>query len=164
MYDSGRGRRTENPSTDKAPFQDLTFTRLPQFLHQQQNMANARPCLAQLSRSCLTLRSRSALIYPGGILQPFFQARHASTPAKKTGSGGNKQMNKKKGEATKKKKKARSTYLQYDMKDADQFSLCDAMRYENLPLFFAGFKLIQTDIFELLKLGGHLRRPSTNLL
>lgn len=40
----------------------------------------------------------------------------------------NSQKNKKKG-AEVKKKKARTTYKQYDMKDAEQFSLCDAMRY-----------------------------------
>jgi large subunit ribosomal protein L1 len=37
--------------------------------------------------------------------------------------------NKKKGEEPKKKKKQRTTYKLYDMKDAEMFSLCDAMRY-----------------------------------
>jgi large subunit ribosomal protein L1 len=31
--------------------------------------------------------------------------------------------------ATKRKKNARTTFHQYDLKDADQFALCDAMRY-----------------------------------
>lgn len=35
----------------------------------------------------------------------------------------------KKKEADKKKRKPRTTYKQYDMKDTEQFSLCDAMRF-----------------------------------
>lgn len=45
-------------------------------------------------------------------------------------SSSNPQKNKKKGEDTKKKKKTRSTYRQYDQKELEQFSLCDAMRYD----------------------------------
>ncbi|RFU35309.1 hypothetical protein B7463_g1064, partial [Scytalidium lignicola] len=41
----------------------------------------------------------------------------------------NPQKNKKKGDAGKKKKKLSTMYKQYDLKDMDQFSLCDAMRY-----------------------------------
>jgi len=44
------------------------------------------------------------------------------------GKGMNPMKNKKKGEETKKKKKVRTVYKQYDLKDADMFSLCDAMR------------------------------------
>jgi len=43
--------------------------------------------------------------------------------------GQNPQKNKKKGESTKKKRKPRTSYVQYDLKDAEMFSLCDAMRY-----------------------------------
>jgi large subunit ribosomal protein L1 len=41
----------------------------------------------------------------------------------------NPQKNKKKGEEPKKKKKARTAYKTYDMKDAETFSLLDAMRH-----------------------------------
>lgn len=34
----------------------------------------------------------------------------------------------------KKKKKKHSMFKQYDLKDAEQFSLCDAMRFELLSL------------------------------
>jgi large subunit ribosomal protein L1 len=43
--------------------------------------------------------------------------------------GGNPQKNKKKGAAETKKRKARTTYIEYDLRDAEKFSLCDAMRY-----------------------------------
>jgi hypothetical protein len=41
----------------------------------------------------------------------------------------NPQKNKKKGVAETKKRKARTTYIQYDLREAEKFSLCDAMRY-----------------------------------
>jgi len=47
----------------------------------------------------------------------------------KAAQGSNPQKNKLKGEETKKKKKPRTTFKQYDMKELEQFSLCDAMRY-----------------------------------
>jgi large subunit ribosomal protein L1 len=71
------------------------------------------------------------------FLAPITQVRHyAAPPVKskkvldkpKSGSS-NPQKNKKKGEPDKKKKKARTTYLQYDQRDLETFSLCDAMRY-----------------------------------
>lgn len=40
----------------------------------------------------------------------------------------------------KKKRKARSTFRQYDLKKMEQFSLCDAMRY-TLPLLLSYFYL-----------------------
>jgi large subunit ribosomal protein L1 len=43
--------------------------------------------------------------------------------------GQNPQKNKKKGVAETQKRKARTTYIQYDLRDAEKFSLCDAMRY-----------------------------------
>jgi large subunit ribosomal protein L1 len=42
--------------------------------------------------------------------------------------GHNPQKNKKK-DAPQKKRKARTMYKTYDLKDAEMFSLCDAMRY-----------------------------------
>lgn len=48
----------------------------------------------------------------------------------------NPQKNKKKGDAGKKKKKPSTMYKQYDLKDMDQFSLCDAMRFvSKQPIF-----------------------------
>lgn len=82
--------------------------------------------MAQLSRLCLAPASRINLPFPVGLLQPIVHARHAS---KKSGSSQSTQKNKKKGEAPKKKKKLRTTYKEYDMRDAEQFSLCDAMRF-----------------------------------
>lgn len=41
--------------------------------------------------------------------------------------GQNPQKNKKKAEAAK-KKRSRPSYIQYDLRDMQQFSLCDAMR------------------------------------
>jgi large subunit ribosomal protein L1 len=60
--------------------------------------------------------------------QPQFLASYATA---KIGSarGQNPQKNKKKGEASKKRRKPKTTYTQYDLRDAEQFSLCDAMRY-----------------------------------
>jgi large subunit ribosomal protein L1 len=47
--------------------------------------------------------------------------------------GHNPQKNKKK-DAPQKKRKARTMYKTYDLKDAEMFSLCDAMRYVSLPV------------------------------
>lgn len=84
-------------------------------------MASLKPCMAQLSKLCLsstrTLRPHS----PAAFLLPAIQVRHAG------GAGANPQKGKKKNEPTKKRKE-RKHYIQYDLKDADQFSLCDAMR------------------------------------
>jgi hypothetical protein len=63
------------------------------------------------------------------LFQPVFRARFASDKKSVASKGQNPQKNKKKGEITKKKKKLRTTYVEYDLKDAEQFSLCDAMRY-----------------------------------
>jgi large subunit ribosomal protein L1 len=47
--------------------------------------------------------------------------------------GQNPQKNKKK-DAPQKKRKARTMYKTYDLKDAEMFSLCDAMRYVSPPV------------------------------
>lgn len=98
-------------------------------------MASTRPCLAQLSRLCLSIPKPAS---------PYTSARFLSSTAalakgapkriepkdKPIGSKGqNPQKNKKKGVAETKKRKARTTYIQYDLRDAEKFSLCDAMRY-----------------------------------
>ena len=85
-------------------------------------MATAHTYLAQLGRSCLISNLRARPQLPVSFLLPTIQQRYAS---KDTST----QKYKKKGEATKKKKKARTTYKQFDPKDAETFYLLDAMRY-----------------------------------
>ncbi|KAI9047411.1 hypothetical protein LZ554_008855 [Drepanopeziza brunnea f. sp. 'monogermtubi'] len=111
-------------------------------------MATARPCLAQLSRICLSsVRPTSTTISARFLSTTVpLAARGANAnkilskqdKAKLGKSSSNPQKNKKKGEETKKKKKTRTTYKQYDPKDLEQFSLCDAMRY--IRAFEAGQK------------------------
>ncbi|KAK2623995.1 hypothetical protein QTJ16_006629 [Diplocarpon rosae] len=101
-------------------------------------MATARPCLARLSRICIfsttsapahiSARSLSTTAPLAG--NTFVKTKPKNPPEKAKGSGQNPQKNKKKGEDSKKKKKKSSTsYRQYDLKDLELFSLCDAMRY-----------------------------------
>ena len=94
----------------------------------QPDMITPRPCLAQLSRLCISSNARVRLIpFPQGF-QPRFLAPYA-TAKNNSARGQNPQKTKKKGETSKKKLKPKTTYTQYDLKDAEQFSLCDAMRY-----------------------------------
>jgi len=92
------------------------------------NMTNLSPCLARMSRLSLSSGRQSAYSLPARFLAPKIQVR-CVTKAKEKKPSGNPQKNKTKGVVEKKKKKGRTTYLQYDMKDSEQFSLCDAMRY-----------------------------------
>jgi len=102
-------------------------------------MASPGLCLAQLSRLSLASPARQSILHrPHKALLPIFQVRHAAFKerilSKKEKAGiltgpVKKKSNKKKGEKEQKKRKPRTTYRQYDLKDAEQFSLCDAMRY-----------------------------------
>ncbi|KAI6717329.1 mitochondrial 54S ribosomal protein MRPL1 [Diplocarpon mali] len=104
-------------------------------------MATARPCLSHLKRICSsTSRSRASpahfsarFLSTTALLaaNSFVQKTKSKKPLEKPkGSGQNPQKNKKKGEESKrKKKKTSTTYRQYDLKDLELFSLCDAMRY-----------------------------------
>lgn len=68
---------------------------------------------------------------PSTLLAPAFQVRHKSATS---GLAKNQStMNKKKKDSEKKKKKPRTIYRQYDLKDTEQFSLCDAMRFVKPP-------------------------------
>jgi large subunit ribosomal protein L1 len=102
-------------------------------------MASSRPMLAQFSRLCLSprisgarfegarfLSATAACASKGKIISKKEKAGTAS-------KGQNPQKNKKKDDSGRKKKKARTTYKTYDMKDAEMFSLCDAMRFVLLP-------------------------------
>jgi large subunit ribosomal protein L1 len=99
-------------------------------------MATARPCLAQLSRACLhlsrsqpaTLPTRlfstsTALASRGKNVPKIVSKKEKAPPSAK----GNTQKYAKK--TVVKKKKARTTFVQYDLSKEGQFSLLDAMRY-----------------------------------
>lgn len=67
----------------------------------------------------------------------------------------------------KKKKKARTVFKQYDLKNAEQFSLCDAMRYGVCPYCRSSVQSLADTAFlatsKRLKLDGHPIPPSTTL-
>jgi hypothetical protein len=95
----------------------------------QSDMIAPRPCLAQLSRLCTSSNARLRVVPSLTVFQPRFLAPYATAVKNPSARGQNPQKNKKKGEASKKKRKPKTTYTQYDLKDTEQFSLCDAMRY-----------------------------------
>ena len=101
-------------------------------------MATSRPMLAQLSRLCLSPRIPGARFEGTRFLSAtaacaskgkIISKKEKAGPASK---GQNPQKNKKK-DAPQKKRKARTTYKTYDLKDAEMFSLCDAMRFVPFP-------------------------------
>jgi hypothetical protein len=67
--------------------------------------------------------------------------------------GQNPQKNKKKDDGGRKKKKARTTFKTYDSKDAEMFSLCDAMRFVSSPLC-ASWQLVLGERQELMDRDG----------
>ncbi|OCK81010.1 50S ribosomal protein L1 [Lepidopterella palustris CBS 459.81] len=88
-------------------------------------MASAKSCVAQLSKSALSSSLRPHILLPQTIFLPSQQFRGAAT-----GTSANAQKYKRKDQpGAQKKKKARSTFIQYDIRDAEQFALCDAMQY-----------------------------------
>lgn len=89
-------------------------------------MATARPCLAQLSRICLS-SSRPTSVPSARLFSTTVTL--ASKKDKPVGKPVPSKYKKKKGEESGKKKKPRTAYRQYDMRDAEMFTLCDAMRY-----------------------------------
>jgi large subunit ribosomal protein L1 len=96
-------------------------------------MATSRPCLAQLSRLCLSspppttsyisIRSLSSTVPLSRAFVEQIRSKKEKTAAAPISKY------KKKDGAQAKKKKQRVTYLQYDLRDMEKFSLCDAMRY-----------------------------------
>jgi large subunit ribosomal protein L1 len=91
-------------------------------------MASANRCIAQLSRNLVSqpLRPTSQL-YQLAFLSSQ-QLRYASV-GKGSHSENAAKYKRKDAGAAQKKKKARSTFIQYDLRDAEQFNLCDAMQY-----------------------------------
>jgi large subunit ribosomal protein L1 len=66
---------------------------------------------------------------PPLVLAPALQVRYKSAKAQKGPSRSELAMKAKKAAEKKKKKKPRTVFRQWDMKDAEQFALCDAVRY-----------------------------------
>ena len=88
-------------------------------------MASAKTSIAQLSKSAFVSSLRPQARLPQTIFLPPQQFRCAAT-----GTSANAAKYKRKDQSgTQKKKKARPTFIQYDIRDAEQFSLCDAMQY-----------------------------------
>jgi large subunit ribosomal protein L1 len=75
-------------------------------------MAHPRSLIAPLSRLTTTSLAASRSEIPRIASLPYQSIRCATTKAQ-----------------PKKKKKARNTFLQYDLKKTEQFSLVDAMQY-----------------------------------
>jgi large subunit ribosomal protein L1 len=102
-------------------------------------MATSRPVLAQLSRLCLSPRISGARFEGARFLSATAAcASRVKIISKKekagvSSKGQNPQKNKKKDDSGRKKKKARTTFKTYDLKDAETFSLCDAMRFVPFP-------------------------------
>lgn len=103
------------------------------------SMATSLPILAQMSRICISSGRPSFQHLPATLQGPKIAIRHKhGVPkiASKKEKGGSSQANAmkhKKKDDGKKKRKPRTTYRQYDLKDAEQFSLCEAMRYVQFP-------------------------------
>lgn len=121
-------------------------------------MATSIPCLAQMSR--LSIRSSLSARHSARFISTTVSRCAAAKTTKSVGQRGqNPQKNKKKG-AELKKKKARTTFKEYDMRDATMFSLCDAMRYDVSSTFeaFADY----SDTLKLSKLGTCQQRSNTS--
>ena len=83
-------------------------------------MAYTKLLIAQLSIVRAVHLSRPTLRSSVRFLNPFPQQRHQSSNPQRA----------KKPDAPKSKRKQRDTFVLHDLKDAEQFSLCDAMRYD----------------------------------
>lgn len=100
-------------------------------------MATINPCWVHLTRTSLSSQWLKIPHFPARLLSTtaYVAARGAGAPkmlskSAKAAAGGPVTPQKKKKKAVeKKKKKTNTAFQQYDMKDAQQFSLCEAMRY-----------------------------------
>ena len=81
-------------------------------------MASTRTCLSQLTRTTL---SRPNLYVPSISIQQRGAAQSANAQKYK----------RKELPTSQRKKKSRTTFINHDLKDAIQFPLVDAMRYES---------------------------------
>ena len=94
-------------------------------------MSSTRQCLAQLSR--LSVSAPRLTVQTAASLQPISQQRsYAAAAPKMKPNGGvpNKYASKLRAQrqAEKKARKPRTSYREYDLKDADHYALLDAMR------------------------------------
>ncbi|KAI9802379.1 MAG: mitochondrial 54S ribosomal protein mrpl1 [Piccolia ochrophora] len=80
-------------------------------------MSNIRSLFGCWSKSCLAIASRPQCRSPLRVAFPLHFTRNAS------------QAQGRQKKKTTKKRKTRSNFIQHDLKQAEQFSLCDAMRY-----------------------------------
>ena len=112
-------------------------------------MATIRPCLAPLSRLSLNSGRPTSIYIPSRFLSATTASRAGQKPkmeSKKEKSVGAKGQNpqknlKKKKGAERKKRKPVTDYKQYDLKDMEQFTLCEAMRYG----FQDSYNFVSTD-------------------
>lgn len=86
-------------------------------------MASTRSCLSQLTRTTL---SRPNLYVPSISIQQRGAAQSANAQKYK----------RKELPTSQRKKKSRTTFINHDLKDAIQFPLVDAMRYEPLLVLY----------------------------
>jgi large subunit ribosomal protein L1 len=95
-------------------------------------MASTRTCLAQWSRGSLSssFRPRTQCPRTSTLTQ---QSRNAAIVTGANSANAAKYKRKELSTAQKKKKQ-RSSFVNHDLKDMEQFSLCDAMRYAQFPL------------------------------
>ncbi len=92
-------------------------------------MSSTRQCLSQLSRLSISATATRPTIQAAAALQPISQQRlYAAKPAKANVAGKYTAKLKAARQAEKKGRKPRTTFREYDIRDADQYALLDAMR------------------------------------
>lgn len=79
-------------------------------------------------------------------------------------SGANLSKEKAAKEKAKKRRKKHTMYKQYDLKEAEQFSLCDAIRSVSKTSWTSALLTGPLDTFELSKWDDRLQYPSTNVI
>lgn len=94
-------------------------------------MSSTRQCLSQLSRLSISATQARPTVQVAAALQ----SQQRSYAAKKVAPAANKYASKLKAarQAEKKARKPRTTFREYDIRDADQYALLDAMRFVALP-------------------------------
>ena len=100
-------------------------------------MATTPICFGALARPSIFSRS---CIRPFSAIAPLYAPR----------SGANLSKEKAAKEKAKKRKKKHTMYKQYDLREAEQFTLCDAMRYVLKRSFVKRSQLMVTQIYSSL--------------
>lgn len=115
------------------------------------SMATTPVCLGAIARPSMFSKS---CLRAFSALAPLYAPR----------SGANLSKEKAAKEKAKKRKKKHTMYKQYDLRDAEQFTLCDAIRFVlefGLEICSANYR---TDTFEPSKWENQLQDPSTNVI